>query len=221
MKKQSQTPKKKKINNSIIKVNLKKEKDLCEIANELQKVISNCKEDIDINKIKEELKNILLDIFSIINKKEKAQKINIKTEINTSQEKEKPQENINNSKNFEIVNLDKEEIKNTKIKIGSSKNLPTVIDSQIVEGTYTYKNNDKYEGQMIHYIPHGKGIMYYNNGLIYDGQWKNGKRHGKGIYILTKGKGDVYEGDFKDNEAEGKGISKYSNGDRYEGDYHN
>jgi hypothetical protein len=180
MKKMSQTPKKKKTNNSIIKVNLKKEIDLCEIASELQSIISNCKEGIDINKIKEDLKNILLDIFSIINKKEKTQKINIKAEINTSQEKEKSLENIN-SKNIEIVNLNKDEIKNTKINVGvgSTKNLPTVIDSQVIEGTYTYKNNDKYEGQMIHYTPHGKGTMYYNNGLIYDGHWKNGKRHGK------------------------------------------
>ena len=103
----SQTPKKKIINkNQVIKVNLKKDKNLCEVADELQTIINNCKEGININKMKEELKNILLDIFTIINQKEKAKKINIKTEINNNiQEKEKSQESLNNSNNIEIVNL--------------------------------------------------------------------------------------------------------------------
>lgn len=56
---------------SEIKVNLKKEINLEEVAEDLKKIINDLSKDTDIIKLGEELRNILLDIYTFINKKEK------------------------------------------------------------------------------------------------------------------------------------------------------
>lgn len=77
---------------SEIKVNLKKEINLEEVAEDLKKIINDLSKDTDIIKLGEELRNILLDIYTCINKKEKnekqEEKINRKESVN-SQENEK------------------------------------------------------------------------------------------------------------------------------------
>ena len=211
----------------VIKVNLKKEINLEDIAEELKKIINDLSKNTDIIKLGDDLRNILLDIYTFINKKEKNEKIHLnfnRKESESSQESDKGSEkanSINNIKHEEVVNLNKDDIKNAPNLVNSCKNLPAIIESPIIEKTYTFKNGGKYVGQMKNNVPMGKGVMYYPNGLIYEGEWKNGLKHGKGKYILTKDKCDVYEGDFVEGVLEGRGISNYSNGDKYEGEYHN
>ena len=68
------------------------------------------------------------------------------------------------------------------------------------EGTFTWKDGTKYEGQYFDDKKEGRGKFYwYDNplnfilisfrptGQVYDGEWKNGKQHGKGKFIDTDG----------------------------------
>ena len=61
-------------------------------------------------------------IYSVINKNEKDKIINTKI----LGEKD----NLNKSGHGEIINLDKGDIKTTNIKIGSAKNIPTIIEDE-------------------------------------------------------------------------------------------
>ena len=188
-------------------------KNLNDVANELEIVINNISQKTDIKQLTQDLKDILIDIYSVINKNEKDRIINAKI----LGEKD----NLNKSGHGEIINLDKGDIKTTNIKIGSAKNIPTIIEDEKGNKIYKFKGGEEYIGDVKDNLPDGKGVMTYPNGLVYNGDWKNGLRHGKGIYYLTKEKGDKYIGDFRNNIVEGKGVSEYSNGDRYEGDFHN
>ncbi len=44
------------------------------------------------------------------------------------------------------------------------------------QGTYTYKDDSRYEGEWCQDHKHGNGTMFYKNGDKYVGQWVNGKR---------------------------------------------
>ena len=88
---------------------------ISEIAVSLEKLINNLNNDSDLNKLSQDLKNILLDLYTIINKKEKEEKaekaeklkiIHTNSENENSLEKEKSLENINNSKDIGVVILD-------------------------------------------------------------------------------------------------------------------
>ena len=211
------------------KTTINKEINLDEVALSLQQIINNLDKNTDITKLRKELLDILRDIYFIINKKEKEEKNHTNNSSKSSEnsnEKEKSLDNIDKiNKNPEIANLPKEEIKNTENLVKSCRNLPPVLNNAISVKSYTFKNGQKYFGQMKHNIPEGKGRMEYPNGFIYEGEWSNGKRHGKGKYIMYKDNvdlaADVYDGDFVNGKAEGKGVTNYSNGDKYEGDYHN
>ena len=108
--------------------------------------------------------------------------------------------------------------------------------------TLSYKNGDKFSGQMtngqidtygIYERSNGltfegdfdkknennsdiklKGKLIYDNGnYIYEGEFLNGKFDGKGI--LKNIKGDIYEGSFKNGLKEGEGIFRFAEGDIY------
>ena len=187
----------------VIKVNLKKEINLEDVAEELKKIINNLNKNTDINKLGDDLRSILVDIYSFINKKEKEEKM----QIFNRKGSEGSQENDKVNEHETPVNLDKGAIINLPPLTTSTKALPPVLEKPLEQGTYTFKTGAKYEGQMRNNIPMGKGVMYYPNGLIYEGECKD--------------KGDIYEGDFVEGVAEGRGTSIYSNGDRYTGEYRN
>ena len=88
-------------------ITINKEINLDEVATELQRIINNLDKNTDIKKLGNELLDILRDIYFIINKKEKDDKSH-----SNSSEKEKSLDslNINNNKNPEMVELDKEKI---------------------------------------------------------------------------------------------------------------
>ncbi len=61
------------------------------------------------------------------------------------------------------------------------------VNGNISEGTIKYKNGDKYEGNILNKIPHGKGIYTDKIGVIYNGLWKNGLKEGVGIKTIVNG----------------------------------
>ena len=111
-----------------------------------------------------------------------------------------------------VVNLNKEElISNNKLEpynfTNSCNNLIFIQkkkekkdtpfhNNEIITKIETYKNGNRYEGQIKNGLREGIGTMFYNNGYKYEGDWKNGLREGKGIYYLNKEnlQGDRYEG---------------------------
>jgi hypothetical protein len=85
------------------------------------------------------------------------------------------------------------------------------------QGTYTYSNGDKYEGEWQDDKMHGYGIYTYSNGDKYEGEWQDDKIHGQGIYAWANY--EKYVGDFKDGKQHGQGTNTYANGDKYVGEW--
>ena len=109
-------------------------------------------------------------------------------------------------------------------------------------GTFTFKNGDKYTGEFKQGKFCGKGVFYFKNGSVYEGdfddnnfegfgtavlangrkytgEFHRGKRHGKGTLYYENG--DVYEGDFEAGYPNGTGTAVYADGSRYEGGFKN
>lgn len=85
-----------------------------------------------------------------------------------------------------------------------------------------YSNGDKYEGEMVYFLRHGKGKMEYSGGDVYEGDFFFNDMHGEGIYTYLSG--DVYEGKFSLNKKNGKGVYQWAaqddgTFDHYEGEY--
>jgi len=59
-----------------------------------------------------------------------------------------------------------------------------VRDRMEGEGTYTFKDGNRYEGQFKDGMFHGKGIIYFPSGARYVGNWAEGKRV-SGQYIYS------------------------------------
>ncbi len=64
---------------------------------------------------------------------------------------------------------------------------------------------------------HGQGTYTYSNGDKYEGEWKDDKMHGQGIY--TWANCEKYVGDFKDGKQHGQGTKTCANGDKYVGEW--
>jgi hypothetical protein len=63
---------------------------------------------------------------------------------------------------------------------------------------------ERYEGDFLNDMFHGKGTFYFANGNVYVGDWVMNKREGFGIFYFANG--DRYEGEFKNNKFNGKGT---------------
>ena len=61
------------------------------------------------------------------------------------------------------------------------------------EGTYTWADGRRYEGQYEMDKKHGYGVYHWADGRIYQGNWFNGKQHGQGKYILQTGEVKIGE----------------------------
>lgn len=145
---------------------------------------------------------------------------------------------------FWINNIN-EQIQNW-LKIQNEKNSNDQQSDDIKRfGEYTTSYNEKYIGEWVKGLKHGKGKCFFN-GCIYEGEWENGKKSGHGVltystgevYIgswkndLQNGKGEIkrkgkdgslseilYSGNWVDGKFHGSGKLVYPNGDAYVGDF--
>jgi len=85
--------------------------------------------------------------------------------------------------------------------------------------TLTFKNGDKYEGEIKNGLPHGQGTFTWSNGKRYEGEWKDGKPHGQGLGTINFPDGSKYIGRLKDGNPNGQGRITYSNGSKYRGEW--
>ena len=90
-----------------------------------------------------------------------------------------------------------------------------VIYDPYLEGLYDidtleFKNGDKYVGQTLNSLMHGKGVLTYETGIIHRGEFVEGKRHGEAI--ITYLNGNRFEGSFVDDKRHGKAITSYISG---------
>uniref|UniRef100_A0A7S3PET0 MORN repeat-containing protein 5 n=1 Tax=Aplanochytrium stocchinoi TaxID=215587 RepID=A0A7S3PET0_9STRA len=65
----------------------------------------------------------------------------------------------------------------------------------------------------------GYGICAYANGYVYEGQWLHGLMEGRGIITDPRGS-IVYQGEFVKNRISGVGTFFFDNGDRFDGEWH-
>jgi hypothetical protein len=74
-------------------------------------------------------------------------------------------------------------------------------------GVSYYTNGNKYEGQWVENLKHGRGKMTYANGDVYEGDWVNDERCGPGVLLTISG--DRYEGHWLKDKKEGLGRFYY------------
>ena len=158
---------------------------LINIVKELENISNNLYYNTKLNKIIEQIRNIIILINKVINDNKN---------------------NINLIRN-DIYNLQKIIINNnnyingTKIYtfgkyIGQLKN--NLRDGK---GIMYYNNGDRYEGDWKNDKQEWKGVKYWNDGDRYEGDYKNDKAEGKGIYYYNNG--DRSMGDYLNNKPIG------------------
>ncbi|XP_037547770.1 MORN repeat-containing protein 3 [Nematolebias whitei] len=84
-------------------------------------------------------------------------------------------------------------------------------------------NGDKYTGEWLNDMKHGKGTQVWKKGAMYDGEWKFGKQDGCGTYsVLPPGSTDYtkkYSGEWKSGKKHGNGKYFYNDVSAYEGEW--
>lgn len=101
------------------------------------------------------------------------------------------------------------------------------------------QGGDKFKGQYVKGLKNGQGVQRFPNGSFIEGTWRddrllNGKatyahsnsvytgafqdnrKHGQGSMISPEGS---YSGNWINDEKNGRGTMRYSNEDRYEGEW--
>jgi len=66
------------------------------------------------------------------------------------------------------------------------------------QGTETFPNGHKYEGEFKDGKPNGQGTYTYPDGRKYVGEWKDGRKYGQGTFTYLDGK--MYVGEFKNGK---------------------
>ena len=97
------------------------------------------------------------------------------------------------------------------------------------QGTMTWRDGEKYEGQWHGGQMNGRGVVTYGpdnvDGLVsFEGDFKDGQRHGRGTMIWRNG--TKYEGRWRDGQINGRGLMTFAPGnpagvESYEGDFVN
>ncbi len=84
-------------------------------------------------------------------------------------------------------------------------------------GTRSFKDGSRYEGDFSYGEPHGKGTLVLADASKYVGEFQSGFRHGNGKIAFPNG--DTYLGDWKNDRKHGKGIYTWADGSKYVGQY--
>lgn len=85
------------------------------------------------------------------------------------------------------------------------------------KGTYIFKSQERYQGNLVEGSRQGEGEFFYSNGNKYSGSWRNNEKNGRGFLYFANG--NVYEGNWKDGLYSGPGKETFFYGDLFEGDY--
>lgn len=80
-----------------------------------------------------------------------------------------------------------------------------------------YENGERYEGQFVKELKHGRGIYTWQDGTVYIGHWNNDLEHGYGEKLYANG--DVYRGYWKYGAFDAQGTYVWKNGQTYEGQW--
>ena len=84
------------------------------------------------------------------------------------------------------------------------------------------KDGNKYTGEFLNNLFHGKGEYFFVGGDYYNGTFRQGLPDGWGVYVFMsddKLKGDRYAGDFSLGQAQGRGSTFFHTGAVYSGHY--
>lgn len=95
------------------------------------------------------------------------------------------------------------------------------VEPGVSRGRVTFTDGRRYDGELLHHVPHGSGRMEFPTGSRYSGQWVSGARSGRGKYTRTSD-GAVFTGEWKDDEMCGYGTFTLPGGGlAYEGGWKN
>jgi hypothetical protein len=103
-----------------------------------------------------------------------------------------------------------------RIKMGPIAS-PSVGQTGLPVGTYTFANGDKYVGEMNFGAMHGQGTYTFANGDKYVGEFKRSQPNGQGIYSYVDG--DTYVGGVSDGKQSGQGTYTFANGNKFVGEF--
>lgn len=87
--------------------------------------------------------------------------------------------------------------------------------------TVFFPDGQRYQGEWLNNLRHGKGSQFYKNGSKYEGNWKEGMRHGLGILWNCDSKRFrvKYSGEWRDDIPHGMGTHYDEHGNVYEGNW--
>ena len=120
-------------------------------------------------------------------------------------------DNTGNFVGFEVYNLSPPMFSEVMTKLQGA------FDRLEASETITMPKGERYMGELMSEIPHGKGIIVYKNGDKYAGAFRNGLREGRGIFLWQNG--NIYMGEYKGGAKSGKGTFFWKNGNVYSGDF--
>jgi len=90
-------------------------------------------------------------------------------------------------------------------------------NNEIIEGTLTFHDGTRYEGQWKFREREGRGVLTFSDGRTYIGDFRSGQRHGQGTMVFPDGR--KYVGDFNRGERTGRGTLTFPDGSVYEGEF--
>ncbi len=194
-------------------------------------------QEIKLNKIKNNLENILPEIGTFIPLTEynnlipqkiynymKSNPLNYKKYIpqNTLTFKSNPVKFNNNNNIYHGNWNENNEMEGYGTYYISERNIIIEgiwINGNIIFGRIFMSNGDIYEGEIKNSLPNGKGKFFYANGEKYQGDFFQGEMTGTGVFIFADK--TEYNGSIENGIFNGKGKMKWENGTEYEGNFVN
>ncbi len=84
-------------------------------------------------------------------------------------------------------------------------------------GVLTKPDGSRYEGQFLHDLQHGKGVVFWNDKKFCEGNWVQGKYEGH--CVMTYSNGNKFDGHFVKGLRNGQGTFQWSDGQKYVGNW--